>query len=83
MVKLRRVLRAIRKHFLLPPEDLLAGNPIDKFLDDPNVCEDKLSEEAGSDGFLETITKIMFPDKGGLAQYKTTLLRGYTFCSVL
>ncbi|KAJ1409794.1 Tetratricopeptide-like helical domain superfamily [Sesbania bispinosa] len=75
LVKLRRVLRAIRKHFLQPPEDLLAGNPIDKFLDDLNLCEDKLSEEAGSDGFLETITKIMFPDVGGLAQYNTTLLR--------
>ncbi|XP_027356067.1 calcineurin-binding protein 1 isoform X2 [Abrus precatorius] len=75
LVKLRRVLRAIRKHFLQPPEDLLAGNPIDKFLDDPNLCEDKLSEEAGSDGFLETITKIMFPDVGGLAQYNATLLK--------
>ncbi|TKY74519.1 Calcineurin-binding protein cabin-1 [Spatholobus suberectus] len=75
LVKLRRVLRAIRKHFLQPPEDLLAGNPIDKFLDDPNLCEDKLSEEAGSDGFLESITKIMFPDVGGLAQYNATLLR--------
>ncbi|KAH1124905.1 hypothetical protein GYH30_014513 [Glycine max] len=75
LVKLRRVLRAIRKHFLQPPEDLLAGNPIDKFLDDPNLCEDKLSEEAGSDGFLESITKRMFPDVGGLAQYNATLLR--------
>ncbi|WJX42066.1 hypothetical protein P8452_29339 [Trifolium repens] len=75
LVKLRRVLRAIRKHFLQPPEDLLTGNPIDKFLDDPNLCEDKLSEEAGSEGFLETITKTMFPDVGGLGQYNTTLLR--------
>ncbi|XP_028228288.1 calcineurin-binding protein 1-like isoform X1 [Glycine soja] len=75
LVKLRRVLRAIRKHILQPPEDLLAGNPIDKFLDDPNLCEDKLSEEAGSDGFLESITKRMFPDVGGLAQYNATLLR--------
>lgn len=75
LVKLRRVLRAIRKHFLQPPEDLLAGNPIDKFLDDPNLCEDKLSEEAGSDIFFESITKIMFPDVGGLARYNGTLLR--------
>ncbi|RDX73277.1 hypothetical protein CR513_47141, partial [Mucuna pruriens] len=75
LVKLRRVLRAIRKHFLQPPEDLLAGNPIDKFLDDPNLCEDKLSEEAGSDRFFKSITKIMFPDEGGLAQYNATLLR--------
>lgn len=75
LVKLRRVLRAIRKHFLQPPEDLLTGNPIDNFLDDPNLCEDKLSEEAGSEGFLETITKTMFPDVGGLGQYNTTLLK--------
>ncbi|XP_058785255.1 calcineurin-binding protein 1 [Vicia villosa] len=75
LVKLRRVLRAIRKHFLQPPEDLLTGNPIDKFLDDPNLCEDKLSEEAGSERFLETITKTMFPDVGGLGHYNTTLLR--------
>ncbi|XP_015934967.1 calcineurin-binding protein 1 isoform X2 [Arachis duranensis] len=75
LVKLRRVLRAIRKHFMLPPEDLLLGNLIDKFLDDPNVCEDKLSGDAGSDGFLEAIKRIMFPDKGGLVQYNTTLLR--------
>ncbi|MED6221738.1 Calcineurin-binding protein cabin-1 [Stylosanthes scabra] len=59
----------------MPPEDLLSGNPIDKFLDDHNVCEDKLSGDAGSDGFLEAITKIMFPDKGGLVQYNTTLLK--------
>lgn len=57
-----------------PPEDLLTGNPIDKFLDDPNLCEDKLSEEARSEGFFETITKTMFPDVGGLGQYNTTLL---------
>ncbi|XP_029126725.1 calcineurin-binding protein 1 isoform X2 [Cajanus cajan] len=75
LVKLRRVLRAIRKHFLQPPEDLLPGNPIDKFLDDPNLCEDKLSEEAGSDEFFKSITKIMFPDVGGLAQFNATLLR--------
>jgi calcineurin-binding protein cabin-1 len=57
----------------------LTGNPIDNFLDDPNLCEDKLSEEAGSEGFLETITKTMFPDVGGLGQYNTTLLKRYTF----
>ncbi|KAK4274233.1 hypothetical protein QN277_017489 [Acacia crassicarpa] len=71
LVKLRRVLRAIRKHFLQPPEDVLAGNPIDKFLDDSDLCEDKLSDEAGSNGFLETITKIIFPGVGGLTQYNT------------
>ncbi|XP_052208755.1 calcineurin-binding protein 1 isoform X2 [Diospyros lotus] len=72
LVKLRRVLRAIRKHFPQPPDDVLAGNAIDKFLDDPNLCEDKLSEEAGFDGFLDSIMKIIFPD--GLKQLKTASL---------
>ncbi|KAK3213035.1 hypothetical protein Dsin_017741 [Dipteronia sinensis] len=71
LVKLRRVLRAIRKHFPQPPEDVLAGNAIDKFLDDPDLCEDKLSKEAGSDGYLETIMKIIFPDMESLIQCKT------------
>lgn len=77
-MKLRRVLRAIRKHFVQPPEDVLSGNPIDKFLDDFGLCEDRLSDEAGSNGFLETITKIMFPDVGGLTQYNTSILGRYT-----
>lgn len=72
LVKVRRVLRAIRKHFPQPPDDVLAGNAIDKFLDDPHLCEDKLSEEAGSDGFLETITKIILPDARSLKQQKTS-----------
>ncbi|KNA19664.1 hypothetical protein SOVF_059500 isoform B [Spinacia oleracea] len=70
LLKLRRVLRAIRKHFPQPPDDVLAGNPIDKYLDDPNLCEDKLSEEAGSDGFLESVVKDMFSDTGILNQKK-------------
>ncbi|KAI5421098.1 hypothetical protein KIW84_044803 [Lathyrus oleraceus] len=64
-------------HHVQPPEDLLTRNPIDKFLDDPNLCEDKLSEEARSEGFFETITKTMFPDVGGLGQCNTTLLRSF------
>lgn len=70
LVKLRRVLRAIRKHFPQPPEDVLAGNAIDKFLDDPDVCEDKLSDEAGCDGYLESMMKIIFPEVGNLKHYK-------------
>jgi calcineurin-binding protein cabin-1 len=62
LVKLRKVLRAIRKHFPEPPEEVLCGNAIDKFLDDPHLCEDKLSEEAGSDGFLDSIMKVIYPD---------------------
>ncbi len=77
MVKLRRVLRAIRKHFPHPPEDVLAGNAIDKFLNDPDLCEDKLSEEAGSDGFLESMKKIIFPDVGSLIQYNASSVERY------
>ncbi|CAM8919693.1 unnamed protein product [Rhodiola kirilowii] len=72
LIKLRRVLRAIRKHFPEPPEDLLNKNAIDKFLDDPSMSEDKLSEEAGSDGFLETMLKVIFPDSGSTQVVKTS-----------
>ncbi|KAA8525215.1 hypothetical protein F0562_006921 [Nyssa sinensis] len=72
LIKLRRVLRAIRKHFPQPPDDVLAGNAIDKFLDDPDLCEDKLSEEAGCDGFLDSIMKIIFPNGGSIKQQKTS-----------
>ncbi|CAH9121246.1 unnamed protein product [Cuscuta epithymum] len=73
LAKLRRVLRAIRKHFTEPPDDILAGNAIDKFLDDPDLCEDKLSGEAGSSDFLASMTNIIFPDPGGLKQHKVSL----------
>lgn len=49
---------------------------IDKFLDDPALCEDKLSYEAGSDGFLETITKCIIPNRT-LIEYKVSLLHRY------
>ncbi|XP_030530545.2 calcineurin-binding protein 1 isoform X2 [Rhodamnia argentea] len=74
LVKLRRVLRAIRKHFPQPPGNVLDGNPIDRFLDDPDLCEDKLSEEAGSDGFLQTMTKMIFSTTGGVKQYKKSVV---------
>ncbi|XP_010432657.1 PREDICTED: uncharacterized protein LOC104716887 [Camelina sativa] len=73
LIKLRRVLRAIKKHFSRPPDDLLVGNVIDKFLDDPDLCEDKLSYEAGSEGFLETILKCIIPSRT-LSEYKVSLL---------
>ncbi|KAJ0251943.1 Calcineurin-binding protein 1 [Hirschfeldia incana] len=73
LVKLRRVLRAIKKHFSQPPDDLLVGNVIDTFLDDPDLCEDKLSCEAGSEGFLETITNCVIHSKT-LSEYKVSLL---------
>lgn len=72
LIKLRRVLRAIRKHFPQPPDDVLAGNAIDKFLDGPEMYEDKLSEEAGSSGFLESMTKILLSDPGSLKQQKAS-----------
>lgn len=77
LVKVRRVLRAIRKHFPQPPEDVLVGNAIDKFLDDLNLCEDKLSDEAGSDGFLETITKVILPDDRRVKQQKSSSVGRY------
>ncbi|KAH9761324.1 calcineurin-binding protein 1 [Citrus sinensis] len=70
LVKLRRVLRAIHKHFPQPPEDDLAGNAIDKFLDDLDLCEDILSEESGSDGYLGNIMKIIFRDIVWVKQFK-------------
>lgn len=75
MVKLRRVLRAIRKHFPQPPESALNGNAIDKFLDDPNLCEDKLSEEAGSDGFRDSIMSIIYQNSSILQQQPTNIDR--------
>ncbi|KAF8407122.1 hypothetical protein HHK36_006247 [Tetracentron sinense] len=75
LVKLRRVLRAIRKHFPQPPEDVLNENSVDRFLDNPDLCEDKLSDEAGSDGFLESIMKIIFPNGKSLKQCKTSSVR--------
>lgn len=83
MIKLRRVLRAIRKHFPNPPEDVLAGNTIDKFLDDPDLCEDKLSEEAGSDEFLDMMKKIILPDAGSLKQYKASSVGRYMCVGII
>ncbi|KAK6140741.1 hypothetical protein DH2020_025504 [Rehmannia glutinosa] len=74
LIKLRRVLRAIRKHFPKPPDNDLAGNAIDKFLDNPELCEDKLSEEAGSEGFLDTMMKIMFSENEPIKRQNTSSL---------
>ncbi|KAJ0768780.1 putative tetratricopeptide-like helical domain superfamily, histone transcription regulator 3/CABIN1 [Helianthus annuus] len=73
LVKLRRVLRAIRKHFPQPPDYMLDGNPIEKFLDDPTLCENKLSEEAGSDGFRDVIMKFIYQDSSVLKPQPTTI----------
>ncbi|CAI9277317.1 unnamed protein product [Lactuca saligna] len=82
LVKLRRVLRAIRKHFPQPPETALNGNAIDKFLDDPNLCEDKLSEEAGSDGFRDSIMSIIYQDSSILQQHPTNIDRSEPYMDV-
>lgn len=76
------MLRAIRKHFPQPPENVLSGNAIDKFLDDPELCEDKLSEEAGSDGFLDSIMKVIYPDSGSLKQPITPAVERYKFSNL-
>ncbi|KAL8522145.1 hypothetical protein ACS0TY_012334 [Phlomoides rotata] len=76
LVKLRRVLRAIRKHFPQPPENVLAGNAIDKFLDNPELCEDKLSEETGSESFLDTMRKIVFSQNESTKQQNTSSVEG-------
>ncbi|KAJ4958761.1 hypothetical protein NE237_025872 [Protea cynaroides] len=73
LVKLRRVLRAIRKHFPQPPEDVLTENSIDNFLDNPVICEDKICEEIGVDGFLESMLNIIFPNGRNLKQCKIFL----------
>lgn len=46
---------------------------VDKFLDDLNLCEEKLSEEAGSDEFLVTMTKILLNDVGSIKQYRASV----------
>ncbi|XP_077210122.1 tetratricopeptide repeat (TPR)-like superfamily protein isoform X2 [Tasmannia lanceolata] len=71
LVKLRRVLRAIRKHFPQPPEDMLKENAIEKFLDNPDLCEEKLFEVVGSDGNLESIVDSIFPNGKGIKNSKT------------
>lgn len=56
---------------------MLAQNAIDNFLDDPDLCEDKLSEEAVSDGFLGSIMQVIFPDAGSLKQQTSSSVGRY------
>ncbi|KAL6893667.1 hypothetical protein ACP4OV_007765 [Aristida adscensionis] len=70
LVKLRRVLRAIRKHFPQPPCDLLVNNPIDYFLDGPDSCEKILSEIYETDGSREAILNVLFPGERGYEAFK-------------
>jgi calcineurin-binding protein cabin-1 len=70
LVKLRRVLRALRKLFPHPPHDLLINNPIDNFLDGPDSCEKALSKIYESDGSKEAILNVLFPGEGGYEAFK-------------
>jgi calcineurin-binding protein cabin-1 len=70
LVKLRRVLRAIRKHFPQPPYDILVNNPLDNFLDGPDSCEKALCEIYESDGSREAILNVLFPGERGYEAFK-------------
>ncbi|KAL5683471.1 hypothetical protein ACJX0J_009856, partial [Zea mays] len=70
LVKLRRVLRAIRKHFPQPPYDLFVNNPIDNFLDGPDSCEKILSEICESNESREAILNVLFPGERGYEAFK-------------
>ncbi|XP_078149129.1 calcineurin-binding protein 1-like isoform X3 [Carex rostrata] len=62
LIKLRRVLRAIHKHFPQPPNEMLSSNAIDKFLDGSDCCEKQLLEIYEFNGGREAIINILFPD---------------------
>jgi calcineurin-binding protein cabin-1 len=70
LVKLRRVLRAIRKHFPQPPYDILVNNPLDNFLDGPDSCEKALCEIYESDGSREAILNVLFPGERGYEAFR-------------
>lgn len=59
-MKLRRVFRAIRKHFPQPPDELLLENSICRFLDSHELCEDKLYELSGTDGNHDAVMNLLF-----------------------
>ncbi|KAF0927405.1 hypothetical protein E2562_032713 [Oryza meyeriana var. granulata] len=70
LIKLRRVLRAIRKHFPQPPYDLLVNNPLDNFLDGPDSCEKVLSEIYETNGSKEALLNVLFPGESGYEAFK-------------
>eukprot|EP01018_Ginkgo_biloba_P039569 Gb_33410 [translate_table: standard] len=65
LVKLRKVLRAIRKQFPQPPEEVLMGNALDVFLDDAAFDEEKLRNMAMSGENINHILKYAFAAGGG------------------
>ncbi|KAG0463525.1 hypothetical protein HPP92_019594 [Vanilla planifolia] len=76
LVKLRRVFRAIRKHFPQPPDDLLSENSIDKFLDSPDLCEDKLFELCRGSGSQEAVMNLLFVNGRGPESLKASSALG-------
>ncbi|XP_020576011.1 uncharacterized protein LOC110021739 isoform X2 [Phalaenopsis equestris] len=60
LVKLRRVFRAIRKHFPQPPDELLLENSIYRFLDSTELSEDLLYELSGSDDNDDAVLNLLF-----------------------
>ncbi|XP_006651699.2 calcineurin-binding protein 1 [Oryza brachyantha] len=70
LVKLRRVLRAIRKHFPQPPYELLVNSPLDNFLDGPDSCEKILCEIYETNGSKEAILNVLFPGESGYEVFK-------------
>jgi calcineurin-binding protein cabin-1 len=69
-VKLRRVLRAIRKHFHQPPNEVLASSAIDKFLDGPDSSEKSLFEIYESNRGTDAIMNIFFHDGRSLKEFE-------------
>nr|CAD1841790.1 unnamed protein product [Ananas comosus var. bracteatus] len=70
LIKLRRVLRAIRKHFPQPPDDILAENAIDRFLDGPDLCEKQLCEVYETNGSRDSIMNLLFTNGRGPETFK-------------
>lgn len=76
LVKLRRVFRSIRKHFPQPPDELLLENSINKFLDSPELCEDKIYELSGTDGNQEATMNLLFITRRGPELLQTSAAIG-------
>ncbi|KAK8963966.1 hypothetical protein KSP40_PGU011594 [Platanthera guangdongensis] len=72
LVKLRRVFRSIRKHFPQPPDELLLENSINKFLDSPELSEDKICELSGTDGNQEAVMDLLFMNGRGPESLQTS-----------
>ncbi|URE35099.1 Calcineurin binding protein 1 [Musa troglodytarum] len=82
LVKLRRVLRAIRKHFPQPPDDMLSENAIDKFLDGPDLWEDKLREVSGPNEGQELVATILSNARGLETHKKASVVSSEQYLEV-